>query len=258
MLLPILTILLLAIIFFTVFKGVIRMMLLAIAVIGGIAVWLLIQRHGFTFLAFITHEPSPWMVQTLAWAAAIFTFLVFYQGMQWFSQLFSWRKFSLPGLITSILMSLMMLWVFSVGLSYYAEISRMGYFHEKALAILKQGDEPAQPWAWRTKQVLRQSELTSWLEKVDPMEDRAQANLASLVAFGCTLDEKSYMRLYKEQLLRLRIPQSSRLLELFKDSGLRKLVAEQHFVTLLENERLKTFLQYGNTYEIFRQLEFSQ
>lgn len=256
MLIPILTILVGAIIFFTVFKGVIRMLLLAVAIIGAIAVWLLIQRNGFTFVAFITNAPAPWMVQVLAWGASIFTFFVFYHGMEWFSQLFTWRKFSLPGLVTSVLMSGIMLWVFSIGLSYYGEIARLGYFHDKALALLGQGENPEIPWVWKAKKTMRASDLTAWLESIDPMEDKAQANLASLVAFGCTLDEAHYTAFYHNQLEALHIPQGSRLLELFGDTGLRKLVADGHFVTLLENEHLKTFLQFGNTQEIFRQLEF--
>ena len=66
-----------AIIFFSIFKGVIRMILLAIAVISAIVVWMFIQRSGFTFLSFITAHPQPWMVQAAAWSLAIFTFAVF-------------------------------------------------------------------------------------------------------------------------------------------------------------------------------------
>ncbi len=244
-----------AIVFFVVFKGAIRMILLALAVISAIAVWILIQRNGFTFLAFVTNDPQPWMVQTAAWGGALFVFLVFYHGMTWISQLFSWRRgLSATGVLTTILMSALALWLATLGVSYYGDVSRISYYHELAAAQQKGEPLPSMPWFTQMKNTLRKAEATAWLESIDPMEDPAQANLACLVAYGCTLDEASYTAFYNERLAGRGIPQPSRFLDLFSDKGLRTLVEERRFSTLLENERLKTFLQFRDTEEYIRHI----
>ncbi len=237
-----------AIIFFILFKGIIRMILLALAVISAIAVWIVIQRNGFTFLSFLTNDPQPWMVQVAAWGCALFVFMVFYHGMSWISQLFSWRKGVSPtSLITTVLMSCLMMWLATVGVSYYGNVSRINYYHQLALAHQKGQKAPAMPWFTRMKNTLRQAESTAWLEALDPLEDPAQANLACLVAYGCTLEEAAYRTFYNQSLANRGIPQPTRFLDLFGDKGLRTLVQERRFSTLLENERLQTFLQFRDT-----------
>jgi len=254
--LTVLGIIIAAIIFFSIFKGVIRMILLAIAIISAIIVWIFIQRSGFTFLSFVTASPRPWMVQTAAWGLALFTFAIFFHGMTWFSQLFSWRRggASAGGILTTILMSLLMLWIATLGISYYGEIARISYYHDLAEAHQQGRPNPGMPWFTRTKNLLRRADTTGWLERIDPMEDPAQANLACLVAYGCTLQEDAYTAFYRERLAHRGIPQSGRFLDLFGDEGLRTLVREKRFVTLLENERLKTFLQFRNTESLMRDI----
>ncbi len=237
-----------AIILFILFKGLIRMILLALAVISAIAVWIVIQRNGFTFVSFLTNSPQPWMVQVAAWGAAIFVFMVFYHGMSWISQLFSWKKGVSPtSLITTILMSGLMVWLSTIGVSYYGNVSRISYYHQLATAHMQQQPAPAMPWFSRMKDTLRRAESTAWLQAIDPLEDPAQTNLACLVAYGCTLDEATYRSFYNESLANRGIPQPTRFLDLFGDKGLRALVQERRFSTLLENERLKTFLQFKDT-----------
>ncbi len=237
-----------AIIFFILFKGIIRMILLALAIISAIAVWILIQRNGFTFVSFITSSPQPWMVQVAAWGAAAFVFMVFYHGMSWISQLFSWKKgVSATSLITTVLMSILMMWVATIGVSYYGNVSRVSYYHELALAHAKGAQAPSMPWFTRMKDTLRKADSTSWLEAIDPLENPAQTNLACLVAYGCTLDEAGYRAFYEQSLANRGIPQPTRFLDLFGDKGLRTLVQEKRFSTLLENERLMTFLQFRDT-----------
>lgn len=240
-----------AIVFFSVFKGVIRMILLAIAIISAICTWIFIQRSGFTFLSFITANPKPWMVQVTAWGLSIFVFTVFFHGMSWFSHLFSWRRggASTCGIITTVLMSALMLWIGTLGISYYGNISLISHYQSLAEAHMNQKSAPAMPWFTKMKHLLRKADSTGWLEKIDPMDDPAQAYLACLVAYGCSLDEAQYTAFYNERLARSGIPQPTRLLDLFRDKGLRTLVQEKRFVTLLENERLKTFLQFRDTEE---------
>ena len=247
-----------AIVLFSLLKGVIKMLLLAVAAISAIGVWIFIQRSGFTVLAFVTNAPQPWMVQVCAWGAAIFVFSVFFHGMSWFSQLFSWRRggASAGGILTTALMCSVLLWVAMVGISYYGDVSRISYYHDLAEAHAQGGgaDAPGMPWFTRLKRALRQAPATAWLEKLDPMDDLAQTNLACLVAYGCSLNEEEMTRFYKTRLENCGVPHPSRFLELFRDKGLRTLVAEKRFVTLLENERLKTFLQRQNTWEVLSKL----
>lgn len=246
----------LAIILFSLFKGVIKMLLLAIAAITAIAVWIFIQRSGFTILSLAINNPQPWMVQVCAWGAAIFIFAVFFHGMSWFSQLFSWRKggASPGGILTTALMCFLMLWVAMVGISYYGDVSRISYYHDLAQAHTGSQTPPPLPWFTRLKNALRHAPATAWLEKLDPMDDLAQTNLACLVAYGCSLNEEQMEQFYKTRLERCGVPHPSRFLDLFRDKGLRTLVEEKRFVTLLENEHLKTFLQRQNTWEILQKL----
>ncbi len=244
-----------AILFFIIFKGLIRMILLALAIISAIGVWILIQRNGFTFVSFMTGSPQPWMVQVAAWGCALFVFMVFYHGMTWISQLFSWkRRVSPTGVLTTIFMSMLMLWLAAIGISYYGNVSRISYYHELALAQQKGLPSPGMPWFTRMKNTLRQAKYTAWLESIDPLDDPAQTNLACLVAYGCTLDEPAAHAFYAQSLATRGIPQPSRLLDLFSDKGMRTLVEERRFSTLLESERLKTILQFRDTDEHIRNI----
>ena len=56
------------------------------------------------------------------------------------------------------------------------------------------------------------------------------------------------------QLANRGIPQPTRLLDLFRDPGLRTMVKEGRFVSLLENERLNTVLRFRNTEEKMRNI----
>ena len=252
----VLAVILAAIVLFSLLKGVIKMILLAIAAISAIAVWIFIQRNGFTFLAFVTNAPQPWMVQLCAWAVSIFIFAVFFHGMSWFSQLFSWHRggASTGGILTTALMCSLMLWVGMVGISYYGDVSRISYYHDLAQAHIQGQGAPGLPWFTRLKKTLREAPATSWLAKIDPMDDVAQANLACLVAYGCSLSEEQMNQFYKTRLEHSGVPHPSRFLDLFRDKGLRTLVEEGRFVTLLENEHLKTFLQRQNTQEVLSKL----
>lgn len=246
----------LAIALFMLLKGVLKMLMLALAVCAAVALWVFLQKNGFTLLELVIPRPSPWMVQALAWGCSGFLLLVFFHGAMWFSQLFSFsRHVGAGGIVTTILMCILMLWLATIGISYYGDVCLVRYYHELAVAkAAGQAELPAKPWFTVATQALRSSTGTSWLQHIDPMENPAQRKLACLVAYGCTVDEASYTAFYKAQLEPLGIPQSTRLLELFGDKGLRTLVAEGRFVTLLENSRLTTFLQFKNTEDIILEL----
>ena len=258
--LTILAILAVAILIFSLMKGVIKMVLLAVAISSSVAAWMFLQKNGFTYVEFITDSPQQWMVQGLAWGAAILILLIFFHGMVWISQLFSFRKkFGLGGVLTTVLMSLIMIWVTIMGICYYGNVCRIRYYHELATAqmqLTKKPDTqmPDTPWFTRMSTALRTSQATGWIQSIDPIDDPAQTNLACLVAFGCTLDEPTFMHFYNTQLANRGIPQPTRLLDLFRDPGLRTMVKEGRFVSLLENERLNTVLRYRNTAEAMRHI----
>ena len=244
-----------AILLFALLKGVIKMLLLAIAVSSAIAAWMFLQKNGYTYVEFMTDTPQPWMVQALAWGAAVFILVLFFHGMVWMSQLFNFRK--RPGLgcvLTTVLMSLVMIWVSVMGFFYYGYVCRIRYYHELAEAQMNRSTMPDIPWFSRTSTALRTSPVTSWLQALDPIDDPAQTNLACLVAFGCTLDEPTFTTFYNTQLAGRGIPQPTRLLDLFRDPGLRTMVKEGRFVSLLENERLNTVLRFRNTEEKMRNI----
>ena len=244
-----------AILLFALLKGVLKMLLLAIAVSSAIAAWMFLQKNGYTYVEFMTDTPQPWMVQALAWGVAVFILVLFFHGMVWMSQLFNFRK--RPGLgcvLTTVLMSLVMLWVSIMGIFYSGNVCRIRYYHELAEAQMNRSTMPDIPWFSRTSTALRTSPVTGWLQALDPIDDPAQTNLACLVAFGCTLDEPTFTTFYNTQLASRGIPQPTRLLDLFRDPGLRTMVKEGRFVSLLENERLNTVLRFRNTEEKMRNI----
>ncbi len=253
----VLVVILAAIIVFSLLKGVIKMLLMAIAAIGAIVCWIFIQKNGFTLISMCTNSPQHWMVQALAWLAAIFVFAVFFHGMSWFSQLFSWRRngASAGGILTTILMCVLMLWLAMLGISYYGDISLINFYHNRASSSL--GSVPPLPWAARLRQALNHSPATSWILRFNPMDDPAQTKLACLVAYGCSLSDEQMELFYRTCLEHSGIPHPSRFLDLFRDQGLRTLVYEKRFVNLLENSHLKTFLQFQNTQKFVEKLQLN-
>ena len=256
--LTVLSIIAIAILIFALVKGIIKMILLAAAVSAAVASWIFLQKNGDTYVAFFTDTPQPWMVQVLAWGVAVFLLIIGFHGMVWISHLFSFKKkIGLGGVLTTIFMSLIMLWVSMMGICYYGNVCRIRYYHELAIAQMQRAtnsaaEMPQVPWFTRISNALRQSQITGWVQSIDPIDDPAQTNLACLVAFGCSLDEPTFTVFYNTQLANRGIPQPTRLLDLFRDPGLRTMVKEGRFVSLLENERLNTVLRYRNTEEKMR------
>ena len=237
------------VIVFSIIKGLVRMILLAVAICCAIVTWMFVQSQGFTLLSFLTSTPQPWMVQALAWVAAGAVLFIFFYVMNWFAMLFglSKGKAGAFNLITTSLMCILVLWVSTVAVSYYGTISRVSYYHDLAESHYHGAAKPDVPLFTQGKYLIRTAKYLAWLESIDPLESPAQSNLACLVAYGCSLNEAEYTRFYYERLVKLNIPHSTRFLELFADAGLRKLVAEGHFVSLLENDRLNGFLQFADT-----------
>ncbi len=241
---------LIAIIAFSLLKGVIKLLLLAAAAVTAIAAWIFVQKNGFTMLDMITNSPQPWMVQALAWLAAIFIFAIFFHGMSWFAQLFSWRRdgATTGGILTTTLMCVLMLWLAFLGISYYGDVSLISFYHDRATT--SSDAVPTLPWASRIQAALRNSPLTSWVQKINPMDNPTQTKLACFVAYGCSLSDEQLERFYHTYFEGSGIARPSYLLKLFRDPGLRTLVREKRFVSLLENPFLRTFLQFQDSQQL--------
>ena len=238
---------------FTLLKGVVRMLILAIAVIAAVATWMFMQRSGFTLFSMVGISPPTWLIQILAILMALGVFIILFHGMRWFADLFSLRGKKKAGpiaIITMLFMTLLMLWVASLGLSYAGDIARIAHYHDRATAQMTGEPAPAEPLLFCIKKNMRQAPATAWLSSLDPMEDTALTNLACLIPFGCPLGEQEYTQFYDTALSRSGIPHAGRFKKLFADPGLRKLVEDKRFVTLLENEQLKSFLHLGNSEEV--------
>lgn len=244
-----LAVFILLIITFSIIKGVIKMIMLALTVILTIACWLFIQRNGETLLSFVIAEPKNWMVQAASYIAALFVFMVLFHGLRWFSQLFSWKRNGATsgGIITTILMSFVMLWMAYISFSYASNLSLVSYYHEMALCHSQNRAAPELPALVKAKNRLLDSPALSWLAALDPLDNTARTNLASLVAYGCALPEAQSQVFYASRLENCGISYPSRFTKLFSDEGLRKMVEQKNFASLLENELLQTFLQAGNS-----------
>lgn len=242
-------------ILFSILKGIIRLILFAIAITASIAVWIFVQKNGFTLLAFITDSPSPTLVNIASLVCALTLFVAFYVAMNWLGQLITLkggRNVTIAGLITAVLTLVLMLWVATIGISYYGDIARINFYHELASAQMNGQETPSTPWSTTLKKYINESAVTSWLRVMDPLEDPAQANMACLVAYGCTMDEARYTAFYREYLHNSGIKHPSRFLTLFADEGLRTLVRERRFVSLMENEHLRSIIQDPENEKILR------
>ncbi len=237
------------IIIFSLIKGVIKMIMLSLTVVLSIACWLFLQRNGETLLTFVVNEPQNWMVQALSYISALLVFLILFHGLRWFSQLFSWRRNGATsgGIITTILMSVLMLWMGYISFSYAANLALVSYYNEMAQCHSVGKEAPPMPSIITIKNRILSNEAFSWLSKIDPLDNAARTNLASLISYGCALPEAQRAYFYTSRLENCGISYPSRFNKLFNDEGLRKIVEQKNFASLLENDLLQTFLQAGNS-----------
>ncbi len=237
------------IIIFSLIKGVIKMIMLSLAAVLTIACWLFVQRNGETLLSFVINEPQNWMIQAASYISAIFVFLVLFHGLRWFSQLFTWKRNGATsgGIITTILMSILMLWMAYISFSYASNLALVAHYHETAICHSQNKAGPEVPSIVTIKNKVLSNPAFSWLAKVDPLDNAARTNLASLIAYGCALPEAQRAYFYTSRLENCGISYPSRFNKLFNDEGLSKIVEQKNFASLLENDLLQTFLQAGNS-----------
>lgn len=242
-------------IIFSLIKGVIKMIMLTLTISLTIGCWLFLQRNGETLLSFVIAEPKNWMVQAATYIASLFVFMVMFHGLRWFSQLFTWRRNGATsgGIITSIFMSVVMLWLTYISFSYACNLSLISYYHDMALCHSQNQKAPELPRIVKLKNRILDAPVLSWISYFDLLDNPARTKLASLIAYGCALPEAQSNYFYTTRLENCGISYPSRFTKLFNDEGLRKMVEQKNYASLLENELLETFLKAGNSEQYFQE-----
>jgi len=233
----------------TIIKGIIKTCILALAIGSAILTWIFLQKHGLTYLSLAFDAPAAWLVNVCSYLGA---FLALYAVFRFSSMLanifrFTSKSKSKNGIIITIGICLLMFWVALMGFSYASNISRIQYHHELALAHNTGEDNPTEPILMRAKNKILSSSNMAWILRLDPIDDPSLSNLACIVAYGSTLNKTGQVAFYNRHLSNRNIPHPTRFRTLFSDEGIQKTVRENHFVSLMENEQLKTFLQLGDT-----------
>ncbi len=229
---------------FSVFKGAMKLICILACVIAGIATWLIMQRSGGEFIALVIEQPEPWILQVLSIVAALFVFFVLMRGLSWFSQIFSMNqgKTSNKGIVMSILMGLLFIWTLSLGIFYGSNLLKIRYYHQLGLAHRAGEASPEQPILLTSCEKIRQHPFSEMLLRINPFDDPARTNLACIITYGCTLDQAGYYHFYTQHLATRDIPQPTRLLQLFADDGMRQIVEQKQYVSILESDRLSPIL----------------
>ncbi len=229
---------------FSVFKGAVKLICILACITAAIATWLLMQRSGGEFIALVIEQPDPWILQTLSIVAALFVFFVLMRGISWFSQIFSFsqKKTGNKGIVMSILMGLLFIWTLSLGVFYGANLLKIRYYHQLGLAHRAGQPSPEQSYLLKSCETIRQHPFSQMLLRINPFDDPARTNLACIIAYGCSLDQVGYQHFYTQHLATRNIPQPTRLLQLFADSGMRQVVEQKQYVSILESDRLSPIL----------------
>lgn len=240
----------------TLLKGMIKMVLFAAAVVGGVLVWVLLDKNGFSYLSFVTPDPQPWMVTALKWVGSLAVFAVFWHGLFWFCNVFSWGKNmgsgGAKGILTTLLMVVVLVWVGVMGLSYRQSIDTVSYYYERGRADMGHKDADVSiPATAKIFAEMEDNASTAWLCKTDMVRDPARLCLASIVAYACALDDATCERFYS-QTLAPRIPRSGSLRHMIRD--MKPTVARGSFSTLYANPQLTTFLMDAERRKAVEQL----
>ncbi|MEG0024332.1 MAG: hypothetical protein RR250_01095 [Akkermansia sp.] len=229
---------------FAVLKGIIKMILFGASVLCAIVAYFWISKYGYSYLSFITSDPRSWMVTTLAWGSAICVFAVFTHGLFWFSNVFSWgRKMGfggVKGIITTLLMVCVLVWVGLVAIFYYGSVADIKRAHEYALAQSNAQQTISTPWVYSWKKKICETESTQWIAKFDPLTDEERLSLAKIVAYLATFEPQDAVRHYS--VVAPHIPRPRRLWNLSRDVAIRASVEKEDMATLLNHPELTKFL----------------
>lgn len=224
-------------------KGVVKLILLALAVIGAILTYFWVQKYGFSCLAFVTDQPREWMVTTLAILGAIFVFAAFRHGLSWFSNMFSWEG-RLPGMggkkgiITTICMSLFIFWLVLLGVFYFGSLSEIRRFRQIATDASARQQIPIMA---QGKYYVETSRIGEFLSRLDPFNDKERLKLAKLVAYLASEDDEARREEFLRHLSRY-LPHVNRLASLATDKGIRSAMQRNDMGALLNSTKITKIL----------------
>lgn len=243
-----------------VLKGIIKMLLFGAGVLGGVAVYYWMSKHGFSYLAFLTSDPKSWMITGLAWVSAIAVFAVFVHGMFWFSNVFSWGAKmgfgGVKGLLTTVLMVMVVLWVSLIALFYYGSVADVRRAHEIALSQINKEHKVSTSWVYDWSQQVQKTDSSQWLTKLAPLQDAERISLAKLVAYLATFEPQEAVQRYS--VVSPHIPRPRRLWTLSQDVAIKTLVRRNDMTTLLNHPELTKFLADTSSREAVKRFPVEQ
>lgn len=223
-------------------KGVFKMLLFAAAIIGAILSYYWMQKYGFAYLSFLTAEPAVWMVNTLSVVSAIFVFAVFQHGLSWFSSIFSWGGGKglggIKGILTTALMCLLIVWLASIGVSYFGSLSDLRRYKDIAKDVKVRTNVPP---VSQVKAYIEASGVGKMLSVLDPMADAERLKLAKIVAYMSNEENSIRLKMCEEQ-LGAYVPGMHRIRKLSSDEGIRSSIKKNDMGALLGDPKLTKIL----------------
>ncbi len=242
-------------------KGVIKTLLFGLGLLGAGFAYYWMSRHGFSYLSFITKDPKAWMTTALAWISALVVLAVFIHGMTWFGSVFSWSNSGggrAKGILTSILMSIVVVWLALIAVFYYGSLAEVKRAHEIALSQIDPEHKVSSPFVYEWSSKIKESDSSRWLLKLAPMEDPELVSLAKLVAYLATFEPQAAVRRFTVIAERDQIPRSRRLWTLSQDVAIRNLVERNDIAALLNHTELNKFLNDASSREAIRRFPVDQ
>lgn len=225
-------------------KGLIKLLLLASAIIGGILTYFWLQKYGFTYLTFLTSTPSSWMVTTLSWIGAITVFGVFQQGLSWFSHIFSWGKNSpsklggIKGIITTLLVVFVIIWLISLAISHFGQLSDIQRFKD----VSKDAHARTNPsLISRLNHKIETSSFGAMAHTFNPMYDPERIKLAKIMSYLGSETSASRLNACQAALMPL-IPDYRKLQKLASDSNIQMIIKNDNMGALFSDPKITKIL----------------
>lgn len=231
---------------YTLLKGFMKMLFFGGALACSIVAYIWVQKYGMSYISCVTSQPETWMVTTLAISTCLGTFAVLLYGLHWLSAVFSWRKNHAghgggKGIITTILMVGLVVWVGLIALFYQGSTDELRYTHQRAMADLNRGPAPSATHALRAMSAIRHTPQVSWLAALDPLRDDKRMELTKLITYLASLEDADLMRVcssLKEQ----GFPNTARIQSFSQNHALRKAISQGDWDAVINNTGINTIL----------------
>lgn len=235
-------------------KGIIKMLLFGVGILASVGTYYWMTKHGYTYLAFITSDPRPWMLTGLVWCSALFVFAVFIHGMFWFNNVFTVGTRmgfgGIKGLLTTILMVFVLLWVVLLAVFYYGSVAEVKKAHDMALVQIDPKHKVSLSWMYEWNRQIRATDSAKWLVKLAPLEDAERIKLAQIIVYLATFETNDAVKRFA--LLEPHIPRPRRIWNLSQDVGIKTLVIRDDMTTLVNKPELTKILSDDSSRDAIR------